>query len=306
MKYPKKLKKGNTIGIVCPSSAISEERTKACKTVLEEMGFKVKLADNLSTNYAGYMAGDGKVRGEWINKMFADKEVDAIICARGGDGGSRAMEYLDYDLIASNPKVFVGYSDVTSMHFAITQKCNFVTFHGPMVSSNFVNGLDSESLDGFFKAVSSDEDFEFKNPEGFPIKTLKSGTAEGDIIGGNLAVMTASIGTEYELDTKGKILFIEEIGESMSRVDRMIYQLKNSGKFKDAVGILLGQFTKCINEDQTDYNELSILKDALEEIDIPVLYNLQSGHGDKIITIPMGSYCKIDGLKKTVSFKVKR
>lgn len=302
MKYPKKLEAGATIGLICPSSAISAEREKQCKAVIESMGYKVKMADNLTTNYAGYMADKGDVRGRWINQMFADPEVDAIFCVRGGDAGSRAMEYLDLDMIKNNPKIFVGYSDVTSMHLAFTQKCGFVTFHGPMVSSNMVDEFDAETKESFYQALNADEAYEFKNPKGYEISVLKEGKAEGILTGGNLSLMSASIGTPYELDTKGKILFIEEVGESLSRLERTTYHLRNAGKFAECAGIILGQFTDCENKDVPSFTEIECYRDALEGLDIPVLYNVQSGHDYPMMTLPFGAKCTMDTAARTISF----
>ena len=160
MRYPKKLEKGATIGIICPSSPISAEREVQCVSVLQEMGFKVKKADNLTKNYAGYMAGTGEERAAWINKMFADKEVDAVFCVRGGDGGSRVIRHLDLDIIRSNPKIFVGYSDVTCLHMLFNQKCDLVTFHGPMVSSNMVDAFDDDTKNAFFDALTAEDTYE--------------------------------------------------------------------------------------------------------------------------------------------------
>lgn len=306
MRYPKKLEKGDTVGIICPSSPIQVKRINQCKIIIENLGYKVKMADNLAKNYAGYMAGSGKERGKWINTMFSDDEVNAIICVRGGDGGSRIMEYLDLDMIRKNPKIFVGYSDVTSLHLALNQSCDLVTFHGPMVSSNIVDDFDIETSKAFFDAINGDNEYTYISPQGFEVGVLKNGKAEGQLIGGNLAVLTAAIGTPYEPDTRNKILFIEEVGETMSRVDRMIYQLRNAGKLQNANGIILGQFTRCNNEDMPDYNELSIMRDALEGLDIPVMYNVQSGHGNPMITLPLGADCYMDTENKAIKFKVER
>lgn len=302
MKYPKKLQAGATIGLICPSSCISAEREEKCKAVLEGMGYKVKMADNLTTNYAGYMAGKGDIRASWINKMFADPEVDAIFCVRGGDASSRTMEYLDLDMIKKNPKIFVGYSDITNLHLAFNQKCDFVTFHGPMVSSNMVDDFDEETKESFFQALNAEEGYEYKNPKGFEISVLKEGKAQGVLMGGNLALLTASIGTPYELDVKDKILFIEEVGENMSRVERMVYQLRNSGKLAQCKGIILGQFTNCGNEDDPTFLQNEVFRDALEGLDIPVLYNIQSGHGNPMTTLPFGAVCTMDTAKKSISF----
>lgn len=302
MKYPKKLQKGDTVGIICPCSPISLEREKLCIKTLEDMGYKVKKADNLTLNYGGYMAGDGDIRGRWINEMFKDPEVDAIFCVRGGDGGSRVMEYLDFDLIRQNPKIFVGYSDVTSLHVAITQNCGFVTFHGPMVSSNMADDFDEETKVGFFEAINTDREYEFKNPKGMEIGVLKEGFAEGGLIGGNLSLLSACIGTPYEIDTEGKILFIEEVNECMSRIEKFTYHLRNSGKLKACAGILLGQFTKCENEEMPRYDVLKCYTDILRGIDIPVLYNIQSGHGHPMMTLPFGAECSIDTSQKLIKF----
>ncbi len=306
MKYPKKLKEHGCIGLVCPSSCISSERISACRDTIESMGYSVKLADNLDINYGGYMAGTGQIRGEWINRMFADPEVDAIFCVRGGDGSSRIMEYLDYELIRNNPKIFVGYSDVTNLHLALNQNCGLVTFHGPMVSSNMADGFDPESEASLFEALSADGSYTYKNPEGFPIKVLKEGKASGRLTGGNLSLLSASMGTPYEMDTKGRILFIEEVCEPMSKIEKWAYHLRNAGKLKDCSGILLGQFTKVDNADCPEYDVIKCLTDIFEGFDIPVLYNIQSGHGSPMMTLPMGAVCNIDTASQTIIFDTER
>ncbi|QHI71507.1 S66 peptidase family protein [Aminipila terrae] len=307
MKYPEKLAPGATIGLVCTSSAISREREAQCTEAIRQLGYKVKTADNLSQNLAGYMAGDGETRATWINCMFADPEVDAIFCIRGGDGGSRTIEYLDLKTIKANPKIFVGYSDVTSFHLIFNQICGFVTFHGPMVSSNMVDSFDDESRASLFQALNADAPYEFKNPDGYDLKVLQEGEGEGTLVGGNFALLGASMGTPYEVNTKGKILFIEEIGETMSRIDRLVYQLKNSCKLKECAGILLGQFTRCPNKDMPEYTELNIFKDALADLNIPVMYNIQAGHGQPNMTLPLGAHCIISTKTKTICFdQIKR
>ena len=302
MRYPEKLKQGDTVGIICPSSPISGERRAQCIDAVEKLGYKVKAADNLTENYGGYMAGSGRVRAEWINTMFAESEIKAIGCLRGGDGSSRMMEYLNFDVIKNNPKIFVGYSDVTNLHLAITQNCDLVTFHGPMVSSNMVDSFDTETRNAFFNAINSRENFEFRNPEGVELKTLKEGKAEGILTGGNLSLLSASIGTPYEVETEGRILFMEEVCESITKIEKWIYHLRNAGKLKQCSGILLGQFTK-IKNDSEDYDYTCCIKDALEGLNIPVMYDIQSGHGQKIMTLPMGAVCKMDTAAGTIKFE---
>lgn len=306
MRYPVKLHKGDTVGIVSVSSDAETSRVEESIRKVEELGYKVKAADNLDTCYCGYMAGHEKVRAEWINKMFADPEVKAIFCLRGGDGSSRVMEYLDYDLISKNPKIFLGYSDVTNLHLALTQKCDLVTFHGPMVSSNMVDSFDAETAKSLFDALDADETLEFKNPEGFPIEVLKEGKATGQLIGGNLSLLSASIGTPYELDAKGKIIFIEEVCEPITKVEKWAYHLRNAGKFKECSGVILGQFTKIENEDMPEYDSICCFKDVLAGLDIPVLYNVQSGHSKPMMTLPMGAECTIDTENASITFKIER
>lgn len=302
MRYPEKLKKGDTVGLICPSSPISTERIAKCKAAVEALGYKVKAADNLDTNYAGYMAGDGKVRGEWINKMFADSEVKAVFCVRGGDGSSRVMEHLDYQIIRDNPKIFVGYSDVTNLHLAINRNCGLVTFHGPMVSSNMTDDFDEESKESLFSALSAEEDYAFKNPKGFAIEVLKEGSAAGRLTGGNLSLLSASIGTPYEVDTRDSILFIEEVGESITKIEKWAFHLRNAGKLKACRGILLGQFTNVVNENCPAFDTARCFEDVLDGFDIPVMYNIQSGHGKPMMTLPMGAECSMDTAAGSIVF----
>ena len=306
MKYPKKLRKGDTIGLICPSSPVNRDKVLECVVKIKSLGFNVKIADNVADNYGGYMAGTSIERGYWVNKMFADEEVDGIFCIRGGDGSSRIMEYLDYEIIRSNPKIFVGYSDVTNLHLAINQNCGFVTFHGPMVSSNMVGYLDQETADSLFATINADKNFEFKNPKDFDIKVLKEGKAIGRIIGGNLSLLSASIGTPYSVDTRGSILFIEEVSEPITKIEKWACHLKNAGLLEKCSGILLGQFTDVVNDRCPKYDVIECFEDILDGLEIPVMYNIQSGHDKPMMTIPMGTICHMDTEKKSILFEVLR
>ena len=305
MMHPKRLKAGDVIGLVATSSPVEEERAKQCKGVLEQLGFRVKAADNLYASKGGYMAGEEEVRGRWLNDMFADDEVDAIFCLRGGDGANRILEYLDLDMIEKHPKIFVGYSDVTSLHLLFNQRCGLVTYHGPMVSSNMVDNFDRESKTAFFEALTAEDCYTYKAPEGFPIGVARAGHGEGILVGGNLTVMCASVGTPCEIDTEGKILFIEEIGEHIGNLDRHIYQLRNARKFDGLAGIILGQFTRC-NVDVEGYDIVQVVKEATRDLDIPIMYNIQSGHGELMITVPMGGTCIMDTEKGEILFPVEK
>ena len=302
MIYPKKLQKGATIGLVCPSSPVSVQRREQCISALENLGYKVKAAANLTENHGGYMAGSGKIRGQWINKMFSDPEVDAVFCVRGGDGGSRCMEYIDLDVIRKNPKIFLGYSDVTSLHLYFNQNAELVTFHGPMVSSNIVDAFDEETARALFDALNGEGDYVFRNPLDIPVRVMKEGRATGPLTGGNLSLLSAAMGTPYEMDARGKIIFIEEVDEPVTKIEKWCYQLRNAVKFKDCKGVLLGQLTDISNEFMPEYTALDCISEILADYDIPVMYDLQSGHGRPMITLPLGALCTMDTASGYIGF----
>ena len=216
------------------------------------------------------------------------------------------IRHLDLDIIRSNPKIFVGYSDVTCLHMLFNQKCDLVTFHGPMVSSNMVDAFDDDTKNAFFDALTAEDTYEFKNPAEEPLEVLKSGKATGPVIGGNLSLISAAVGTPSEMDTEGKIIFIEEVEEPLTKIEKWTYQLKLAGAFDKCKGVLLGQFTSVSNKYQPEYDVKKLYEDLLAEYDIPVMYNVQSGHGDKIITIPFGAACTMNTEDKTIVFKVER
>lgn len=302
MKYPEKLKKGATVGIIAPSSPVPEERVGQCIETVESLGYRVKAADNLAASKGGYMAGDERVRGQWINRMFEDPEVDAVFCLRGGDGANRLIDFIDPEVIRNNPKIFVGYSDVTSLHLLFNQQCDLVTFHGPMVSSNMVDHFDPESREAFFEAIAEAGNYSYKAPKGKEIGIGRAGRAKGRLTGGNLTVLCASLGTSYEIESEGKILFIEEIGEHIGNLDRHIYQLRNAGKLRSAAGILLGQFTRC-EQDEPDYSIVDVLLEATKGTDIPIMYNIQSGHDFPMINLPMGAVCIMNSADRSILFE---
>ncbi len=300
MIKPKKLKLGDTIGIVAPGSPTTEEKVEKAYEKLKEMGFKVKLGKSCYSKY-GYLAGRDELRAEDLNSMFRDTEVDGIICLRGGYGTIRILEFLDYNLIRANPKVFVGYSDITAIHIAINQISNLVTFHGPMAASDLAGDISKFSLESLFNSIlHEDFDGNLKNPTEELI-TINGGVAEGQIIGGNLSLIASTIGTPYEIDTKGKIIFIEEIGEEPYRIDRMLNQLKLSNKLQEAEGIILGNFSNCMPEDPDMSLTLEeVIDDLIRPLNKPTLYNLQAGHCDPNITIPFGVRVRLNADRKEI------
>lgn len=296
MKRPEPLKKGDKVALIAPCGPVKKERIDPAVKAMESLGLHVVLGD-CCTCSRGFLAGENdKARADEVNRMFEDSSIKGIFAMRGGYGSGRILDMLDYDLIKANPKVFEGYSDVTALHIAFNQKCHLVTFHGPMASTEFYKGIDEYTLDYFKRNIFTKEPLGvIKNPEFEEIKTLVKGKAKGILTGGNLSLIVSSIGTKYEINTKGKILFIEEVGEEPYRIDRMLLQLKQSGKFKDAAGIVLGQWTRCTADEADKSLTLQeIFDDLIVNEKKPIIYNVACGHSTPTITLPMGAMAKIE------------
>jgi muramoyltetrapeptide carboxypeptidase len=296
MNKPKTLKIGDTIGLVAPSSPLRHEGLleKSIK-VLEQQGFKIVIGESCGKKY-GYLSGSDEMRAEDINRMFEDRSIDAVFCLRGGYGTPRILDRLEYDTIKQNPKIFIGYSDITAIHIALNQKCDLITFHGPMAASDMLEGFDEFSRKSYLDAITSIKPLgKIDNPIGFDIISMVPGKAKGRIVGGNLSLVASTIGTPYEIDTKGKILFLEDIDEFTYSVDRMLTQLRLSGKFKDCVGIVLGNFTNCLPQyENFDHTLLEVFQDIIVQAKKPTIHNFMAGHCTPKITIPLGVEALLD------------
>ena len=298
MIFPNGIKKGDTIGIVAPSSPFDKNKIPGVLKALNELGYKVKFGKSCYSNYKGYLAGTDETRVKDIEEMFLDCDVDAILCMRGGYGTPRILDKIDYNVIKNNPKPFVGFSDITALHIAFNQKCNLVTFHGIMALTS--PKWDDFTYRSLIDAINMEEYLNLRNPKGSKVYTLVDGVAEGEIIGGNLALICATIGTEYEIDARGKILFIEEIGEPMYRIDRMLTQLALVGKLDDCCGIIFGDFKDCNKQNEDDFELEELLKERVEKFKKPCIYNLKSGHCMPMLTIPFGVKCRLNATNKKV------
>ncbi|WP_372997643.1 LD-carboxypeptidase [Lutispora sp.] len=292
---PKVLKKGDTIGLIAPSSSVPESKAKACIEWVKSAGYNVKWGESIFQS-RGYLSGSDELRAHDINMMFGDKEVDAIFCIRGGYGTMRILDMIDYDLIKNNPKIFIGYSDITTLHTAFLQKTGLITFHGPMVASFAKKGLDKLSKDYFDRALMNPEPLgDIINPPDVPIRAYNGGAATGKIVGGNLSLLADTMGTPYEIDTKGKILLIEEVGERPYNLDRMLLQLKLGGKFEDAVGIVIGDWADCEPEEGEESLTIDeVIEDIVVPCGKPILSGYKIGHCSPNITIPIGVEAHID------------
>ena len=301
MNKPRALEKDMTIALIAPSGARNNDiilpRTKA---FWEEQGYRVKVGESCGARH-GYLAGTDDVRAADINRFFADDEVDAIFCIRGGYGAARIVPLLNYDVIRNHPKLFLGYSDVTALHSALNRYGHLVTFHGPNGDISIEDDRVAVSFQSLMQALTATDGYEIMNPAGYPRQTLQGGIAWGRLTGGNLTVLAHSLGTPWAPDFEGKILFIEDIGEHTYRVDETLVNLKYAGAFEKCAGILLGEFTDCPVE-YPDYG--FTLEEVLEEIGFPenkpVLRGIRAGHCSPKLTLPMGVLCEMDADRKTV------
>ncbi len=297
MIFPKEIKKGDTIGIISPSSAFTEKTYDEVKKSIEDMGFNVKIGESCKGSYKGYLSAPDEIRAKDIEDMFLDKSVDAIFCMRGGYGAPRILDMIDYNIIKENPKAFVGFSDITALHLAFNQIANLSTYHGIMAGTSYK--WDDFTKKSLFDALEYEE-LNIENPKGEEIITLVNGECEGVITGGNLALIADTMGTKYEIDTKNKVLFIEEVGEPIYNIDRMLTQLALAGKFEDCAGIILGDFSDCNKQGEEEFNLQEILEDRISKFKKPCIFNLKSGHCFPMITLPLGAVCKLDATNKTV------
>ena len=308
MIFPKKPKPGALVGLAAPASPVSEQECCRCVRQLKTMGYRVLPGETLYQPHRlrGYLAGEAGVRARDLNRMFADPDVEAVFCVRGGYGSAQLLEYLDYDCIRKNPKAFIGYSDVTSLHGAIQKHCGLVTFHGPMVKSDMINGLDDYSKKSLYAALGmkTGESVAFCNPPGEEFTVIREGSAHGRLVGGNLSVFARSLGTAYVPDTRGCILFLEDTGESIQRLDMYLTQLRLAGIFEEVEGVLLGGFIKCPGEGA---NGVPGAEDFLYQwfgaLSIPVLGNLYSDHRSPTGTLPLGCLCRMDARQQMILFE---
>lgn len=307
LRIPKAIEPGDLIGVVAISMPMKKGEKEAMEQFLTEAGYRVKFGKTVQEerNFHNYLAGDGKTRAEDLNEMFADPLVDGIICARGGYGSCHVMPYLDLEMIRQNPKLFVGYSDITNIHSVLNKYCDLVTYHGPMVISNMLKGFDEYSRHSFQKAIHMEDLYEFVNPKEDPMWTVTPGKGKGMITGGNLTLIARSIGAYYQIETEGKILFLEDIEESIPSVDMMLTQLEQAGMMKNIAGLMFGNFSDCTNDRyEAAYTIDQFIRERFSDYHVPVLANVCSGHKRPMGTLPMGTICSMDAEEKKIVFSL--
>ncbi|HFL2599807.1 TPA: LD-carboxypeptidase [Clostridioides difficile] len=285
------------LGIIAPSGPLRNTSLEEIKFNLESYGYEVKFSESCSLNYKGYLAGNDDIRARDIEDMFLDKDVDIIMCLRGGYGTTRILDKINYDIIKQNPKPFIGFSDITGLNLAFYKNCGLLPYHGIMAAN--VGKWDKFTYKSLVNALEFKDELYLENPKEEKIYTVCEGKAEGIIMGGNLSLIIATMGTKYEIDAKDKILLIEEIGEPQYKLDRMLTQLYSSGKLEECNGIIFGDFKDCIEENDL----MELLIEFANKVNKPSIYNLQSGHCIPMITIPLGRMCELDATEKIVKLK---
>ncbi len=305
---PRALRPGDRLGLAAPSGGLKDPaQADRAAEALHRLGFEVEIAEGCRHGY-GYLAGSDERRAADLNAFFADDAIAGIVCLKGGYGTPRILDAIDYGLVARRPKVFVGYSDITAIHLALHRRCSLATFHGPMGVSDVLLEGEEYSTRSWLDALTRAEPLgRVENPPGTAgMKTLVPGKARGELLGGNLSLVAGTIGTPYAIDARGKILFLEDIGERPYRVDRMLTQLRLAGVFEDCAGVVLGDWNDCGPEEGKASLELEqVFRDVIAPAGKPTVFGLKAGHCNPTATLPFGVTAELDadepGLRFTES-----
>lgn len=301
---PRQLYPGSTIGIIAPSGPPDKRRLRIGTEFLRNSGYKVRIFPQVKRKI-GYLAGDDVARAEALNSAFADKEINAVFCARGGYGSLRILPFLDFNIIAENPKILLGYSDITVLLLSIYNRTELVTFHGPMPAVEFGRRARPFTKQQFYDSLlGSHKIRELKTPKGYRIEIISGGSAEGRIVGGNLSLMTKLIGTGHLPLFKNRVVFFEDTEEEAYRIDGYLAQLFQATDFGSAAGYIIGEFTRT----ETKYGQSSgwsvrqVIRDYFVKLKTPCIYGFPCGHGREKITIPIGIRARLDADNKRVVF----
>lgn len=279
-----RLKEGDRIGIVAPAGPVLREEIRPGLDFLESLGFEPVCSPHLH-DQKGYLAGEDKVRLGDLHAMFSDRKIKAVFCARGGYGSHRILKKLDYELISRSPKIFVGYSDITALLFALYKKSGLITLHAPVLRDLLKGGGGNAAL--LLKMMTSDERITVNFQNG---TTIKKGKTEGVVLGGNLSLICHLIGTPFLPSFKGKLLFMEEKGEPLYRIDRMLTHLLLSGELEKCAGLMLGTFEGCGDPGSV----IDLVTDRCSMLKMPILAGLPVGHGEHNVPLPIGVRAVLD------------
>ena len=302
---PKRLKAGQTVALISPSSGLTMDQINKAIDNMNSLGLKPKLG-KFADRSNGFLAGTDAQRVEDIHWAFTDPSIDAVWCLRGGYGLSRILTQIDFAKIRGNPKPFIGYSDITALHVAIHQRTGLVTFHGPVATSTLSDYTKDHVIKTLFNGTAPDKisispDNAANTNLLYKTHVITSGKARGQLIGGNLSLLTAEAGTPFALkDVRGKILFTEDVGEKPYRIDRMFVQLKQSVDLRSCAGIALGIFADC-DAPEGSPTVIDVVKDQFSDLGIPVMYGLSFGHIRDQFTLPLGVNAELDTASATVT-----
>lgn len=302
---PRGLALGDTIMFVAPAGEVLTDDVVRAKQKLEQMGYVVQYDEDI-TRQRGYLAGTDEQRAREFMKAFSDRNVDAVFCFTGGYGTMRMLDRLDFDVIAANPKIMCGFSDITGLHLAFAAKANMVTFHSPNVDSGIskTDGLNKFSAESFWKNVLANqapEGYAYEPPAASPLETIHTGVGRGKLTGGNLSLVAALTGTPYEIETDGKVVFLEDVHEAPYRVDRMLSQLRLAGKLSKPAAVVLGKFTDAAaRPGDATLTMQEVFRDYFADVAYPVVVNFPAGHHAFNATLPMGVEVEVDADKKVV------
>lgn len=290
---PPRLKPGGRIGVIAPAGSVDPKAVEAGIAAMRAEGFEVELAGNLFQSN-GYLAGAAELRARDLLEFFERPDIDAIFCARGGFGSVQLLPFLEPSRLKA-AKIFVGYSDITILLNWLRQFCGLLTFHAPMVAMDLARGLSAEAKKHFWSVLRGET-------QGWKLQlgqAVKAGRAESNLVGGCLSLLVTTLGTPYEIDTRGKILFLEDVGEKPYRIERMLTQLQMAGKLAHPAGVLLGDFTHCEGDGQRGLRE--VIDDMFGAAGYPVVMGMRAGHGQENLALPFGAAMALDGNDATLT-----
>jgi muramoyltetrapeptide carboxypeptidase len=303
---PRALRAGDTVGLITPSSYVSDpDRLALAEHTLKYFDLKPKFGKNVRKRN-GYLGGSTPERLDDLHSMFADPSVNAVFAIRGGYGSAQLLDRIDYSLLRKNPKIFLGYSDITALHLAIQKRAGMVTFHGPVALSGFSEYTQKNFRRALFEtaplgAVTNPSEANPLRPA-HTLRTIRPGKARGPLVGGNLTLISTTMGTPFEIETRGRILLLEDVDEQPYSIDRMLTQLRLAGKFDGVAGVIFGECNACRPRDYKPAFESTlslgeVLDEILGQLPVPVLSGLTFGHTDDQLTLPLGVMAALDADK---------
>lgn len=304
-RKPPALRPGDTIAFVAPAAAVRMNHVATAKQRLEDRGYKVVFADDLGRRSA-YLAGSDERRAEELQAALADPEVDAVFPVTGGFGVTRLLHRLAFDAFQDQPKVVIGFSDITALHLALHTKAKWVTFHSPNPQWGLgsEDGMQPDAEHYFWTLLEQDlrqkqgvtaPVLVYRTVDAYPVRAVAPGVASGPLVGGNLTLIASTMGTPYEIDTRGKVLFIEDIDEAPYRIDRYFAQLRDAGKLDDCAAVVVGQFTDCeADEGKPSFTIDQLVEQYFADLGVPVIANFPAGHVKTNLTLPLGVRVEVD------------